>query len=93
MGANKKTEWQQHDRVTDDRENPTLKTIFAEIAKPMIFSAVVMFLLSPVGMPWLLLGFIVVVGLGAAPAFIWLVVRHCNRRDDPRHQKPPPDTP
>ena len=24
---------------------------------------------------------------------IWAVIRRINRRDDPRHQKPPPDAP
>jgi hypothetical protein len=34
-----------------------------------------------------------VTGIFISPIFIWVVVKLMNRKDDPRHQKPPPDAP
>ena len=77
----------------DDRETPSLGTIIAEIGGPMIVSAFIVFLFTPIGMPWLLLSILIVSALAAAPVFIISVVRYCNRRDDLRQAKLPPDAP
>ncbi|MBI3862776.1 MAG: hypothetical protein HY290_12875 [Planctomycetia bacterium] len=77
----------------DDREYPTIGKIIIEIATPMLIALAVVALFSPVGMPWLLLAVLVVVGLASGPVFIWLLIRSENHRDDPRHAKLPSDDP
>ena len=46
-----------------DRESQSIGTIIAEIARPMILAMVMVFLFSPIGMPWMFLSILAVVAL------------------------------
>src|SRR5262249_38492759 len=80
---------QSSDAVMDTNRRPTLEsplTAFLIGLSPLLLTILAVAATKSAGTD-------LVIGLLAGALFIFFVVRHVNRRDDPRHAKRPPEHP